>query len=111
MGQAVRGGQVMGKTYKALDGDADVKGKLFRALEYTGKGAVRGVGGYTGGFGIQLISKGQVLLYAYTPEVKALNEVDGSTYSKMGQESLDVTSWEELDDLVKHGYLEEVQHG
>lgn len=108
MRQVTKDGKMAGKTYKALAGDADIKGKLIRALEYTGQGAARGVGEYPGGFGVQLINKGQVLLYAYVPEVKALNEVDDRTYSKLHQESLDVTSWEELEDLVKHGYLEEL---
>lgn len=99
-----------GKTYKALDGDSSVKDKLFRALEYTGKGAVRSVGSNFEGLSLQIIEKGQVLLYADTPEVENLDKVDDQTYTNLNQHSLDVTSWEELDDLVKHGYLEEVNH-
>lgn len=98
------------KLYKVLDSDSSVKGKLIRAIEYTGNGAIRSLGSGSYGLSMQIIEKGQVLLYDDTPEVANLDKVDGQAYTNLNHDSLDVTSWEELDDLVKHGYLEEASH-
>lgn len=98
------------KVYKALEGDSSVNGKLIRAIEYTGNGAIRILGSGLEGLSMQIIEKGQVLLYDDTPDVANLEKVDDQAYTNLNQDSLDVTSWEELDDLVKHGYLEEASH-
>lgn len=98
----------IGKTYKALDGDSSVKDKMFRALEYTGKGAaISAGGGLEGLLGIQIVQQGQVLLYEDTKQVEKLDKMDDQTFVNLNQSALDSTSLEELDDLVKHGYLEE----
>lgn len=99
-----------GKLYKVLDGDSDLKGKLIRALEYTGKGAAISAGvGLEGLLGMQLVQQGQVLLYENTKQVEELDKMDDQTFENLNQSTLDSTSWKELDDLVKHGYLEEVK--